>query len=79
MFRRLGMTTHDWALLLGKTDSSSFSNHLLPIALHLGWGLWNLYVGMEAGGVIMQVLFIQAQCWDFMGAASLSSLEDNIS
>lgn len=68
-------------LLLAKTDSSSFSIHWFPAALHWQMGVCELspiQTWHVSGAVIIWVLFSKTHCC-FMGVSSLSCLEDTTS
>ena len=84
MFRadHLGLDNTSESPSLEKTETSSLRSHSLPLDLHLEVGPCDislLYIGMLTGVVIIQILVRQPCCWDFLGAVSLSDVEDTIS
>lgn len=61
------------------TDFSSLRSHYLPITLHGGFFFWDspIHSGMPTS-IIVHIFFRKQYCWDFMGASSLSCVEDII-
>lgn len=78
----LGIRSSIRELLPRENWFSLISSHWLPVALHLEvepCEISSIHIGMSASGIIMQVLFGKPHCGEFMGAASLSHLEDTSS